>query len=545
MLVHYANGCLHLKDVTREEARRLRALAGVGYSYNNLPDNPELSFPPSVAVLRHLVHVEDANLTVEAADFMQTEMLAHVAAHESAGSRSVLEFEPRLYPYQRAGVRFLSRQKRALLADEVGLGKTIQALAAARVKGRNGRVLVLTKSSLITQWADEAAIWLPSWNVIPLPQSPERSVLLNAATKRFNKRTIIILNHDAITHLPAKILQRPWSVIIVDEAHAFKNRKARRSAQLLAMARCTDNMYLLTGTPQERSPADLWHLLALLRPDMYTSYWRFFNVFVDHFKIPGTNATKIKGPKNTNLLHDLLAPVYLRRTRADELRDLKEPQFIPLTIDPTGAEMKWAKLLEEESYIPDLELEIPNEAARMIYLREIGLGILPGAGPTVVDGGKGSKIAALKDLVEDNPDDRIVIFTSFRVAVDLIQEALGKQAVKYYSGGDKQVIQRFSQGKGPRVLVATTGSIGTGANLQVARVMIFADLPWSGTAYLQAVGRIVRIGQEGVPVVYSLVGKGTVDEAVAALIRRKTFSFDEVVVTRHVLEQRGQRSNGT
>lgn len=517
----------------REELKTLHHVPGYNYVSRDPyqlagPNAGQPVFPASAKVAEYLQEEYLAELSTTAQFWLEQAQWEGRRAGLIASTPSPRIDYPELRPYQVCGVNFLREFQRTLLADQMGTGKTVQALFAVEELVRRGcRVLVLTVKSLIPQWIQETHRWLGTdFPILSLAKSDKRKIKYSQL-KAFTG--ICYMNHEALPTLtdPQGV---EWDWVIVDEAHLYKNRKAQRTQALFRLSRVTQYLTLMTGTPLEKAPHDLWALLHALYPEQFSSYWAFFNTFVD-FRIEFTGID-IRGAKNTELLHDILRPFYLRRLRTEVLPEVHEPviQTVPLEMD--RLHRHFYDEVEEASYIETIDLEIPNAIARLTRLRQLVVDprlLEPAHTP-------GIKIDAIQDLVAET-DEHIVIFTTFRDGVKYIAEALGLEAAVYLSGtSDPETLNRFNQGLGPRVLVTTPASLGLGANLQIASIIIFADLPWSHTQYVQAVSRIVRIGQKAVPMVYILAFVDSVDEHLARTLTRKQETFNEVVIARSVLD---------
>lgn len=543
---------LKLAGVSKEQRGQITRIPTIGWGVVNpydrfTPALADFTFPPSLWVVRHLVKEYGAKLTPETSQWATSLNQRHQQAKTAATTPEPIEGYPELFPFQCSGVTFLRQCQRVLMGDDTGLGKTAMSLIAAKpLLERGGNVLVLTVKGLIPQWMQEIKRWRinPPGGVINLGKAQKRKEKFLPAAR--TKGAIVLMNWDALVSLHTLLPKSKWSVVIGDEAHLVKNRKAKRSMAMVPLCKNAKNVWLMTGTPLEKSPADLWMLLHILYPEQFTSYWAFYGAFVNS-EIDYTGNIVIKGAKNTPILHDIMKPLYIRRLRADELKDVKEPQLIHIPVELTPAEKKVYDKIEKGAFIDTLtgadgEL-IPVEewvgsstaVGRLIHARQAAISpglILPEYN------GDSSKIDALVDLLSTfDEHDRVVIFSSFRAPCELVQERLGKDAIVYFADKGAEIYQTFAEGKGPRFLVTTPFSLGVGANLQVARAMVFLDCPWSYTQYRQACARIVRIGQVYEALIYHLQAVGTVDQDVQEMLTMKADTFNEVAVARRVLDR--------
>jgi SWI/SNF-related matrix-associated actin-dependent regulator 1 of chromatin subfamily A len=201
----------------------------------------------------------------------------------------------KLYDYQEEGVRFLMDRRRAYLADVPGLGKTAQALLAAKRLGMNP--VVVAPAVAVPVWYDEARKW-------------DTSVTAISYTK-------LAMDPDA-----AWLLQN--DVVILDEAHYVKSPKAKRTRAALSLARGASRAWLLSGSPMPNDPTELWTVFTALWPERIPAPAREYNGWRDRFTkwsyMPGPGRRmipKIWGVRNGSEIREMLRPVMLRRHVSD------------------------------------------------------------------------------------------------------------------------------------------------------------------------------------------------------------------------------------
>lgn len=504
---------------------------------------PKMLFPPSLLVVERLLKMgaspsPDLTLWKTAVTYMhQTSIAAANARHE-------LKEEPRLRGYQAAAVRFMRLQKRVLLNDDLGLGKSIEALVAARPTIRNKNALVLAPKGLATQWCEYIKEWVPGTIIYNLsnPKDRKREYAFHK-----QKNFVVVANWDAITSSKSIFESVEWGCIIGDESHLLKNRNTQRYQNMKGLAENCEYLFLLTGTPIEKHPAELWTQLHLLYPKIFTSYWSFYTTFVD-YALEFSGGLKINGPKNTDVLYDILRPLQLRRTRQQELKDVKEPIMIPVTVNLTDKQQKLYDAITDKIEIDLTKLgykadSIPQgQLLAESALQQINLWRQVALSEEMVVGEKhtsSAKIETLQGLLDSLENENVVIFTSYRRMVDIVHKKLGAQAMRFCGGDDPTTIKNF--GSKYSYLVATPQSIGAGFNLQVARIIIFMDIPNSSILFKQCIGRVVRFGQEGQPLIYLMYAENTYDIALRELINSKEATFNEVIVARKYLEMKTNR----
>lgn len=430
-----------------------------------------------------------------------------------------------LDPYQRVGVRFLVDARRAILADDVGLGKTAQSIRAAlEVEGKH--VLVVVKKSLIynwivgiKDWANEDTFVLTTRNTLPHP------------LPRF-----VVTNYEVVVRRLEELRAQDFDVLIVDEAAAIKNRKAQRSKAMHRIAKDVPYVWLLTATPAQNSPDEIWSLLHCLYPERYSSYWRFVerHCKYEHNFFGGIDIYGVKDPK---ALAEELAPIMLRRDKSI------------LNLPPLTFETVWVNLEGEQRRIyRDLRTKFltvldnerivtaPSVVAQITRLRQVV------CTPALIGGpDESAKTDALLELLEDlTPNHKVLVFTTFAEYVRNLLPKLQDFGVVSITGADSmtaraEAVQRFTSDPGRRVFIGTVQAAGEGLNLQVADVVIFMDKSWvPDENEIQAIGRAHRRGQKNPVHVISITAARTIDEYIEEVLKQKKTTTEAV---RHIAQR--------
>ncbi len=450
-----------------------------------------------------------------------------------------------LKPYQRAGARFLARVGRTLLCDDMGLGKTAQAIVGAETARWHDKVLVICPKSLQTLWAHEKAKWTAH---------PHQSVEI-LETKTMEKQLNNYQSGWLIAH-PWQVRQglvnvhagevgksRPkyvwetepnlsstfWDWVIIDEAHRFlANRKTQTFNAVKRLKR--RRMVILTGTPYGNNPGELWSLLNLLEPKRYTSYWRFFELYVDYTEGEWVGTRTITGIRNPDLLRRELAPRMAMRKKADVGIDLpsKERQEIPLKMEERQLRL-YVKMAREGMLILESEedegesgiLRANTTLAVMTRLRQI-----LSTPATLGFADNSIKLDAAMDIIQGT-DEGVVVFAMFRATVDALYQRLKRAGIPAHRlmGGVKPeelaLAERGLLDGSIRVVVGTISFAGVGLNLQGASVVIFVDKHYNPNWQDQAEDRVHRIGQTKDVLVLALYCPDTIDDLVNAILQRK------------------------
>jgi SNF2 family DNA or RNA helicase len=455
---------------------------------------------------------------------------------------------------------------RALLCDEVGLGKTIEAglvLCELLMRGLVRSVLVLVPPSLIEQWQGEMrrkfAIEFTSHDD---PAFRERGA---AAWGEFDR--IIASTHTAKRdpHRSA-ILDRKWDIVIIDEAHHFRNR----TTQLWRFGSEIQKTFilLLTATPVQNNLEELFNLVTLLEPGLLRTSKQFTRQFVDR-------RDKLM-PRNVDELHGLLAEVMVRNRRSTVGLQFTRRWARTESVVPSAAEQavydQLTQFVREQLRVgkgakATAELEGASEprrtpgrgdlsrmalitlqmalgsstraAARTLETMSANAGIaeptrnsLTALGAAASATTDCAKLDRLNQLIAEF-QDKMVIFTQFRATQEMLagrlMEAGHEVAVFHGSLSRLEKESAINQFRGPASLLLCTESGSEGRNLQFAHAVCNFDLPWNPMKIEQRIGRLSRIGQTHDVHVFNLVAAGTIEAAVLHLLDAKLSMFELVI----------------
>jgi SNF2 family DNA or RNA helicase len=443
-----------------------------------------------------------------------------------------LRFEP--YPHQlRAAERALRQMRgRGILADEVGLGKTIEAglvLSELRLRGLARRVLVLVPAGLVEQWQEELdrKFALPSevaqgrgWAAHDTAEQPVVLASLHAARR---------------DPLRSALTTDAWDLVVVDEAHRLKN--PRSASAKLARALRSRYLLLLTATPVENRLDDLFQLTSLVRPGHLGTAAQFRS------RHGGASTTV---PRDLDRLRADLRTVMVRHRRSE--LDVLLPGRLAETrrVSPLGDEASLYAGVAERVRVEGRAAAPPRRLALRSLLRLAGSS--PAAAAPALDKLGWDELAAAARRVERSAKarallellgrhlqrgEKVVVFTAFRHTLDDLA-AIAVEAgvpVAVYHGSlprsqKEAAIARFAADV---PVLLTTEAAGEGRNLQFCHVMVNFDLPWNPMQIEQRLGRIHRIGQTSDVVLTNLVARGTVEEQILRVLESKINLFELVV----------------
>jgi len=419
-----------------------------------------------------------------------------------------------------------------VLADDMGLGKTVQTLAHLLVEQQAGRLdrpcLVVAPTSVLPVWRDEAERFAPSLSVL-VHHGPRRGKTPDA----LQEHDVILTTYAVMLRDVELLAEVPLHLAVLDEAQAIKNPSAkvsRAARRLVARSRLA-----LTGTPLENDLSELWSLVDFVMPGLLGTAHRFSRVFAHPIE-DGDESRRAA-------LVSRLGPFMLRRTKGDVLpelppkieqiryAELPAPQRDLYESVRMGVLSDVRKLIEKKglarSQIGVLEA--------LLKLREVCCDprLLPYASAKKVK--RSAKLELLTSLVPElvAAGRRIVVFSQFTRMLELIGTALDEVDVGWVrlTGRTRKrdaVVAQFNAGQVPVFLVSLKAG-GTGLNLTTADTVIHYDPWWNPAAVDQATDRAHRIGQTRSVLALSLVARGTVEERMVELQRRKRAIADGIL----------------
>jgi SWI/SNF-related matrix-associated actin-dependent regulator 1 of chromatin subfamily A len=472
-----------------------------------VPIDPYLLEP-----LEHFIKLHGIDVGPNAVDVLERLRREHDAAigavrRSRAHDAPALECEERLggelRPFQRAGVAYALQSRRLFLADEQGLGKTVQALAALEEDGAFPAV-VICPASLKLNWEREAEHWLP-----------HRSVhVVMGGGKAIPKAEITILNYEIVhAHRERLAISRP-KALILDESHYVKNPTAKRTR---AVRKLAENLpegafkLALTGTPVMNHPDELIAQLRILgRLEEFGSGARFKRRF--------------QGAGAEERIHwHLRRTCFVRRLKKDVLPQLPEKRqvVVPVALDNE----RDYRLAEKDvvAWLQEQPLELGElEAKKAAMLRAERLAQLNVLRRVAARGKLGAALAWIDDFLES--EEPLVVFAGHRE----VQEALVQRFPEaVHVVGDDSVpareaaVRAFQEPDGPQLMVCSTRVGGQGITLTRASNVAFLDLEWSPAMHDQAEDRTHRIGQRDAVTAWYLLAAETIDEDMASVLARK------------------------
>jgi SNF2 family DNA or RNA helicase len=430
-----------------------------------------------------------------------------------------------LFPFQKDDVEYLGTKQSVLIANEMGTGKTYEAIARDLLirDGSGGDTLVIGPLTILENvWKKHFDDLTDLWTVAIDPKRRQESwEAYIHCRKRFGAAGVFCVHWEALRLMP-ELAEWRWSHIIADECHRAKNHKAQQTRALKKLK--TQYKTAMSGTPVVNRPDELWSILNWLYPKHYGSYWRFVNSYCDFDEkyAYGRRYKEMKGPRNLSELHREMKPFFVRRLKKDVLPELpdKYHQELKVELDPPQRRIYNEMRKNMIAWIGQQEDEVlpaPVVIAQLTRLQQFSCAYaeLSSEGRVVLRE-PSSKLDAVMEVL-DETEDQVVVFSRFKQLVNLLADRLQRKHIPYvsFTGDTPQMeraalVERFQKGQA-RVFIGTVGAGGIGITLHAASTVVFLDRDWSPALNLQAEDRLHRIGQYNAVQVIDIVARDTVD----------------------------------
>ena len=455
------------------------------------------------------------------------------------------------YKHQVDGIRQMAPMTSFLLADDMGLGKSLQALTVFCIDVKRGlaeKLIIVCPVTLRDNWAEE----IEKFTRIPytlLGQIPHPGGLVKLKSIGPKAREeqlqefftlpgphILICNYEQLVNPihKATLLRNRVSMAIFDEAHMMKNPKAKRTQAALSVQ--SKRSALLTGTPMLNQVDELWTLLHRIDPRRFPKYWSFVNRYC---VFGGYENRQIIGVKNEAELRKILGEVMIRRMKNDVLKRDK-PNLITHKVGLSDEQRKLYDEIEDELGLTHAGtgevMAIENALTKFLRLKQI-CNTPYSIDPSFPD--SSIKLDRAVEITEElmNRDDKFVVFSQFRGTIDAMTNRYNKARIPslmHLHGGVPQnqrqaIVNEWSKRKGGGVILCQTEVAGVGLNMVAASECMFIDRLFVPGLNKQAIDRLDRIGQTRPVVVHNLMTRGTVEARVEAILAQKQGLGDEIV----------------
>lgn len=432
-------------------------------------------------------------------------------------------------PYQIEAFKWLKMLNKynlgGILADDMGLGKTLETIALLDSEVNDLPSIIISPKSLIYNWERELSKWPTT--LIPyviVGNKRERERILN---DNFKPGNVFIISYDTLRNDLEIFEGKKFNYVILDEAQAIKNMQALKTKSVKMINAL--NKLVLTGTPIENSVADLWSIFDFLMPNYLFSYDRFRNEI--------EKGILMNDDESYKRIISKTKPFILRRKKKDVLKDLpdKIEETILINMNVEQRKIYDSYLLQTKNAIRNNEKNKILVLSLLTRLRQLCIS------PSLVldEQIESEKINYTVQMINNliNTDHKVLIFSQFVSALDLIQKELDNLKIPYFIiTGDTSSKKRLEMSEEfnkrnskEKVFLISLKAGGTGLNLIGADTVIHLDPWWNVAIEDQASDRAHRIGQERKVNIFKLVMKDSIEEKVIELQKNKKEIADKII----------------
>lgn len=441
--------------------------------------------------------------------------------------------------YQLAGIEYSLNKAASLNADDMGAGKTIEALGVINAKGCTRNVVVCPYNVKIN-WGRESRKWLVNKDI---------EVIVLYSTSDFNacKRDdnfLYVINYDILKKVCSDkqfFKKTEIDIVILDEVHMAKNPSAQRSKYSFYLARKAKQKLFLTGTPILNKVDEIYHILNELRPDIWSNKRSFQNTYCKYYD-NGYGMVYAGGKNLDKLQQQLRQFVMIRRLKSDILKELppKRRQIIEIPCDS-----KYKSVLSNEKKFKKqmktiLSENSDNEYRNFIKEKKAGKFEFIDHVAKVRHDTAVAKVPDVLSFVDNllESKDKVIIFAHHRDVLAAIHEHYGKSSVLLYGGMSpkkkQESVDRFQEDENVRVFVGGIIPAGVGLTLTAADTVVFAELDWVPGNLTQAEDRAHRKGQINSVMVYHIVLEDSIDYYLADTIVKKQEEVEKSLNTESI-----------
>lgn len=442
------------------------------------------------------------------------------------------------FGYQKAGIEFIY-DKNALLADDMGTGKTIQTAGAINLHPEYRSILILCPNSLKINWKRELEKWLVNEYTIGIVNRGDYP----------EDTDIVIMNYDVADKHKDKIHAREWDLLVADEAHAMKNADAKRTKAILGKGKrikgvTAKHKLFLTGTPILNRPIEAFTLLNALDPENWGSQWKYAHRYCG--ATHNGYGWDFSGASNLEELNmKLRGTIMIRRTKAEALPELP-PVFHQVIELPSTAELR--RLMREENKTWDGRQDVMDMLRAAVEIAKVSeneedykdavRNLRSGMAESFAEMSKIRQdiaVAKIPYVLEHLADteDKVIVFFHHREVGFQLKEALGDSAVMVMGGDhveDRQdAVDRFQTDPKIKYFLGSITAAGVGLTLTAASHVVFTELDYRPAMMNQAYSRAQRIGQKNNVLVQYLLVEDSLDVKMAHDLIRKQEIIDKAL----------------
>lgn len=580
---HNDTKVLLISDFPMRDKELIQSLPGAGYSIRDHAWYAPLTW----ATCRSLRGIFGSQLTIgpQLQDWAWNERKNRIDPALELRASWDTDGDEDLYPFQRAGVKFLTFAKSAVLADDMGTGKTVQTIRTLVQHKREGRdvfpAIVVAPNNMTIQWRKEFERWMPGVKarVIKGSAKQRRDIIAEGAD-------VLIINYEGVRshsrlapygsiRLKRCIVCDPtladvasngqsrceycnkelndvgFRSVIVDEAHRMKDPGTKQTRACWALAdKNTQFRYALTGTPIANAPHDFWPVLHFISGDEFPSRTKYIDRFcLASYNIWGGMTVIGLKEENKQEFFDIVDPRMRRMPKEAVLPQLPKKTYSQRFVEMTKEQERAYRQMEEGliAMIGGGDGAVSVAANPLVQLTRLSQ--FASAYATVNENGEvklaapSNKVDALLDLLSDMGDEPLVVFAQSRQLIELSSIALEKAGISFCQivGGQKpderEAAKEAFQAGRKRVILCTIAAGGIGITLTRSATACFLQRSWSMVDNAQAEDRVHRIGSEihDKVTIVDIISTGTVEERQRVVLGTKGERLEELVRDKQTL----------
>jgi len=447
---------------------------------------------------------------------------------------SEIQTKTELWAHQQKAVEFAENKPAALLAMDMGTGKSAVAVTLARL-WECRRVLVLCPKSVVGVWPREFLKHSgDSFEVLPLFKGTTADKTSKAAhfierCRIQGKPAVVVINYESAWREPFKtfaLKAAGFDLLILDECHRIKAPGGRASRFCSELGKIVGKRLGLTGTPMPHSPLDIYAQFRAIQPTVFGySNAKFKNRYaVTHG--PQGNWVDPKQIRNADELYTKFSSISFQVTKEEAL-SLPEETHINIPVELEHAALKQYITMEQHFYLwleeQTAEVTAANALVKLLRLQQMTSGFVTD------DNGDTQRMSEIKqktlaDLLADTPEDRpVVVFCKFVKDLDAVKEVAKNldRTCGEISGRQKDLTDHATMPEDIQIMAVQIQAGGIGIDLTRASIAIYYSLGFSLGDYLQSLARLHRPGQRHPVTFYHLIATGTVDAKVFKALQER------------------------
>ena len=411
--------------------------------------------------------------------------------------------------HQKEAIQKLVENKKFILADSMGLGKTTSAIIAS-IEANSKKVLIICPATLKINWKRE------------IENYSDKSVYIAEGKNFSSDADYVIINYDIIKNFhdtkkkdESQVIDANFDLVIVDECHMIKNPTAQRTKLINDISKGVDRLWLLSGTPMTSRPMDYFNLLSLVDSPVAKNWMAYAIRYCSgyQFNAGGKKIWNVTGASNLEELRDRTSGTILRRLKEDVL-DLPDKIITPvyLRLKSKSYEEVMGEYYDWYDKNPDESKSLTVQFTKLTKVRQI-----------IADEKISHTIELAENIIEQ--DKKVIIFCNFTDSLNKITEHFGKISVKLdgsMSNPNRQhSVDEFQNNEKVKVFVSNLKAGGVGITLTAAEAVIFNDISFVPSDMAQGEDRAYRYGQKSNVLVYYPIFENSVEAIIYDIVNAK------------------------